>query len=276
MSAAISLCMICRNEEKTIFRCLHHVADFVDEMVIVDTGSTDRTVERARRFTDRIFDFPWVDDFSAARNFALARARGEWILILDADEVIYEAELAALRALVRGGGATGVVLDLHQFEINYDRLAFDDDIPWPSIETRVDPKLRLVRNTGWLRFVGRIHESLDSTRPSDMDVRPQIKFAHYRDRSTKQARHDYYMSLEEEALMSEPRNSNAHYNALEAYVMRGWRDHFNQAARLVSYIEPRFVRRFDELRRRLEEIGWHGESGLIAALIATNSSAGSR
>lgn len=276
MSAGISLCMICRNEEKTIFRCLHHVADFVDEMVIVDTGSTDRTVERARCFTDQILDFPWVDDFSAARNFGLSRARGEWILILDADEVIYEAELAALRELVRGGGLTGVVLDLHQFEVNYDRIAFDDDIPWPSIETRVDPKLLLVRNTGSLRFVGRIHESLDSSRPADRDIRPHLKFAHYRDRNTKRAKQDYYMSLEEEAFMSEPRNSNAHYNALETYVLRGWQERFNQAARLVSYVEPRFVRRFDDLRRRLEELGWHGEAGLIAALVARNSSGGAR
>lgn len=276
MSPAISLCMICRNEEHTIFRCLHHVADFVDEMIIVDTGSTDRTVERARCFTDRIFDFPWVDDFSAARNFSLARARGEWILILDSDEVVYEAELAALQALVRDGGATGVVLDRHEFEVDYDRLSFDDDIAWPAIETRVEPKLRLVRNTGSLRFVGRVHESLDSARPADMDVRPHLKFAHYRDRNTKPAKHDYYMSLEEEALMAEPRNSNAHYNALEAYVMRGWQDRFNQAARLVSYVEPRFLKQFDELRRRLDEIGWHGESGLIAALVARNSPAGSR
>jgi len=275
MSAAVSLCMICRNEEKTIFRCLHHVADFVDEMVIVDTGSTDRTVERARHFTDLIFDIPWVDDFSAARNFSLARASGEWILILDADEIIYEAELAALRELVRRG-VTGVVLDRHEFEVNYDRLAFDDDIPWPSIETRVEPKLRLVQNTGSLRFVGRIHESLDTTRPADTDVRPRLKFAHYRDRNTKPAKHEYYMSLEEKALISEPRNSNAHYNALEAYVMRGSQERFNQAARLISYIEPRFVRQFDELRRQLDEIGWHGESGLIAALVARNSSAGSR
>ena len=276
MSASISLCMICRNEEATIFRCLHHVADFVDEMVIVDTGSTDRTVERARRFTDRIFDFPWADDFSAARNFSLARARGAWILILDADEVIYDAELAELRALVSGGHPTGVVLDRHEFEVNYDRLAFDHDIRWPAIETRVEPKLRLVRNTGSLRFVGRIHESLDAARPADLDIRPSLKFAHYRNRQMTQAKHDYYMGLEEESLMSEPRNSNAHYNALEAYVMRGWQARFNQAARLVSYIEPRFVRQFDELRRRLDEIGWHAESGLIADLIATNASAGAR
>lgn len=272
MSAAISLCMICRNEERTIFRCLHHVADFVDEIIIVDTGSTDRTVERARRFTDRIFDVPWADDFSAARNHSLAQARGEWILILDADEVVYAAELAALEALVHTDGVTGVVLDRHEFEVNYDRLAFDDDIPWPRIETRVEPKLRLVRNTGSLRFVGRIHESLDPARPSDRDVRSHLRFAHYRDRNTKQAKHDYYMSLEEEALVSEPVNTNAHYNALEAYVMRGWRDRFNDAARLVSYIEPRFLRRFDELRCRLDDIGWHGESGVIAALVARNSS----
>ncbi len=274
MSTTISLCMICRNEEHTLFRCLHHVADFVDEIVVVDTGSTDRTLERARRFTDRIFEIPWVDDFSAARNFSLAQARGEWILLLDADEVIYAPELAALRALLRdraSSGLTGVVLELHEFEVDYSCLAFNDEIPWPRVETRVAPKLRLVRSTASLRFVGRIHECLDSARPSDMDVRPDVRFAHYRDKRTKQAKHDYYMRLEEAALLSEPRNSNAHYNALEAYIMRGWQDHFLQAARRIRYVDPRFVKLFDDLRCRLDDMGWHRESALIATLVAQRS-----
>jgi glycosyltransferase involved in cell wall biosynthesis len=276
MSVAISLCMICRNEEHTIFRCLSHVADFVDEMVIVDTGSTDRTVERARDFTDRIFEIPWTDDFSAARNVSLSHARGEWILILDVDEIIYEPELEAMGALVRGGDVTGVVLDRHEFLVDYNRFAFDVDIPWPGGATRVEPKLRLVRNTGTLRFAGRVHESLSCPRPSNRDVRPNLKFAHYRDKHTKPAKHAYYMSLEEQALASDPRNSNAHYNALEAYMLRGWRDHFGRGARLVSYVAPNFIGQFDELRRRVDELGWHDESRVIAALLASNSSDGLR
>ena len=70
----ISLCMIVKNEEKILTRCLDSVADLVDEIVIVDTGSTDATKKIAANYTDKIYDFTWVDDFSAARNFAFSKS----------------------------------------------------------------------------------------------------------------------------------------------------------------------------------------------------------
>ena len=69
----ISLCMIVRNEEDVLERYLKSIADVVDEIIIVDTGSVDKTKEIAKKFTDHIYDFPWVDDFSAARNFAFSK-----------------------------------------------------------------------------------------------------------------------------------------------------------------------------------------------------------
>lgn len=84
----ISLCMIVKNEEAILSRCLDTVADLVDEIVIVDTGSTDATKEIAARYTDKIYDFQWIDDFSAARNFAFSKATKEYIYTADADEVI--------------------------------------------------------------------------------------------------------------------------------------------------------------------------------------------
>ena len=68
--ATISLCMIVKNEEQVLARCLDSVADLMDEIIIVDTGSTDRTKEVAARYTDQIYDFTWIGDFSAARNFS--------------------------------------------------------------------------------------------------------------------------------------------------------------------------------------------------------------
>lgn len=88
----ISLCMIVKNEEDTISRCLDSVKDIVDEINIVDTGSTDRTKEIVRSFTERIFDFAWIDNFSAARNFAFSKATKEYIMWLDADDVILEED----------------------------------------------------------------------------------------------------------------------------------------------------------------------------------------
>ena len=84
----ISLCMIVKNEEAVLARCLDTVADLVDEIVIVDTGSTNATKEIAARYTEHIYDFTWIDDFSAARNFAFSKATKEYIYTADADEVI--------------------------------------------------------------------------------------------------------------------------------------------------------------------------------------------
>ena len=75
----ISLCMIVKNEEKLLARCLDSIADLMDEMIIVDTGSTDRTKEIAARYTDKIYDFSWIGDFAAARNFAFSKASMEYI-----------------------------------------------------------------------------------------------------------------------------------------------------------------------------------------------------
>lgn len=86
----ISLCMIVRDAERTIARCLDSVKDAVDEIVVVDTGSADRTREIVSRYTDRIYDFPWIDDFAAARNFSFERATKDYILWLDADDYLDE------------------------------------------------------------------------------------------------------------------------------------------------------------------------------------------
>ncbi|MFP9130818.1 glycosyltransferase [Niallia sp. BSM11] len=90
MDIKVSLCMIVKNEENVLDRCLSSVAHLVDEVIIVDTGSTDKTKEIASKYTSQLFDFEWINDFSAARNYAAKQATGDWILVLDADEFIDE------------------------------------------------------------------------------------------------------------------------------------------------------------------------------------------
>ena len=84
----ISLCMIVKNEENTLKRCLKSVRDIADEIIIVDTGSMDSTRQVATEFTNKIYDFPWVDDFSKARNYSFSKATKDYILWLDADDII--------------------------------------------------------------------------------------------------------------------------------------------------------------------------------------------
>ncbi|MBI2109717.1 glycosyltransferase family 2 protein, partial [Candidatus Woesearchaeota archaeon] len=84
----ISLCMIVKNEERFIAKAIESVKDFVHEIIIVDTGSTDKTIEIAKKYTSKIFNFKWTDNFSTARNFSIEQATQPWILVLDADETI--------------------------------------------------------------------------------------------------------------------------------------------------------------------------------------------
>lgn len=93
----LSLAMIVKNEQESLGHCLASVKELVDEIVILDTGSVDRTVAIARSFGARVESFTWVDDFSAARNVALARCTGDWVLVLDADEAIDALDHEAIR-----------------------------------------------------------------------------------------------------------------------------------------------------------------------------------
>ena len=148
--ATISLCMIVRDEEAVLARCLDSVRELVDEIVIADTGSTDRTKEIAERYTDRIYDFPWRDDFAAARNFAFSKATMDYILWLDADDVLLPEDAAAFAAFKAHGLAEAEAVMLPY------NTAFDEDgNPIFSYYRE-----RLVRRCIPHRWEGRVHEVL--------------------------------------------------------------------------------------------------------------------
>lgn len=95
----ISLCMIVKNEEDVIERCLKSARDIADEIIVVDTGSNDSTKEICARFTNKIFDFKWNNNFSAARNYSFSKATKEYILWLDADDVILDEDMEKFKKL---------------------------------------------------------------------------------------------------------------------------------------------------------------------------------
>ncbi len=90
--AGISVCMIVKNEEEVLARRLACVTSFADEIIVVDTGSTDKTKAIAADFTDKIYDFAWCDDFSKARNYSFSKATQDFIMWLDADDVILQED----------------------------------------------------------------------------------------------------------------------------------------------------------------------------------------
>jgi tetratricopeptide (TPR) repeat protein len=135
--------LIAKNEEKFLGACLESLHGIVDEIVIVDTGSTDRTKQIAADHGAYVFDFPWTGDFSAARNQALQISNGEWILYIDADERVQLDSASCLRAAL-----------LDESRIAYEVLLY----PRPGHTPYWI--LRLFRNHPSIRFCGIIHENL--------------------------------------------------------------------------------------------------------------------
>jgi glycosyltransferase involved in cell wall biosynthesis len=109
----LSLCMIVKNEEKFLPMCLESVKDYVDEIIIVDTGSTDKTVEIAGKYGAKIYNHPWENSFSKARNYSLKYATCDWILILDADEEIDKEDTHKLKDVIKENGVD--IIHLHVF-----------------------------------------------------------------------------------------------------------------------------------------------------------------
>lgn len=97
----VSVCIIAKNEEKYIEECLKHLMPYGFEIIVTDTGSTDRTKEIAAKYADKVLDFEWINDFSAARNFCASHASNNWILALDCDEYVNKLDVAQLRILMQ-------------------------------------------------------------------------------------------------------------------------------------------------------------------------------
>ena len=147
----ISLCMIVKNEEDVIARCLDSVRDLVDEINIVDTGSTDKTKEIVKQFTDRIFDFEWIHHFADARNFSFQQATCDYILWLDADDVLMAEDQEKFKALKES-----LTPDIDAVSMNY-HLSFDNEGNASSLLRRN----RLVRREKQFRWIGAVHEYLE-------------------------------------------------------------------------------------------------------------------
>lgn len=163
----LSLCMIVRDEARCLARALRSALPCCPDLVVVDTGSCDATREVARGFGARVFDLPWGDDFSAARNFALARARGDWALILDADEALGPAAPEALQALVERPAADAYRVMTRNYS---GAQALEGWRPCARGEegmARGAPgwfpswKIRLFRRLSGVRFVNRVHELVE-------------------------------------------------------------------------------------------------------------------
>jgi tetratricopeptide (TPR) repeat protein len=156
----LSLCMIVRDEQEMLPRCLEAAAGAVDEIVIVDTGSRDQTIEIARSFGARVIERPWTGSFAEARNASFDAANGDWLIYLDADEVLVREDAALLRALTGRTWREAFYLS----ETSYTGDAEEGSAV-------VHNALRMFRNRPEYRFEGRLHEQIAHRLPGYLPER---------------------------------------------------------------------------------------------------------
>jgi glycosyltransferase involved in cell wall biosynthesis len=145
----LSLCMIVRDEEQNLVHCLKSIKDAVDEIIVVDTGSKDRTPEIAADFHAKVLRYPWQDDFAAARNFSISAATGDWIFVLDADEELEGNCQGQLRSLIKDTQVDGFRIWQRNFT------------PPGELCRYYDLRLtRIFRNSPSYRFEGIVHEQI--------------------------------------------------------------------------------------------------------------------
>lgn len=206
----ISVCIIAKNEEKRIEKCLASVKPYGFEIVVVDTGSTDRTKEIASRYADKVLDFVWCDDFAAARNFSLRAADNNWIFMLDCDEWIKDIDVE---------------------ELNYFRKHLSDSVGTISRENLVTENGRLILNNTdhterffnkkLYHYTGIIHEQLTPIRGTELPcllLHTTIEHTGYdmtpEERIAKGKRN---LSLLHKQLEQEPQNPYVYYQLGKGY-----------------------------------------------------------
>lgn len=147
----ISACMIVKNEEENILNCIKSFKEYMTEIIVVDTGSTDRTIELAEQMGAKVYSIPWQEDFAATKNYAIAKAQGDWILFLDADEYFSKQTMKKAYQWLK------------KYYCNYDAFLskmINIDVDDGNKELDFFYTVRFFRNTSNIRYEGAIHEQL--------------------------------------------------------------------------------------------------------------------
>lgn len=155
----VSVCIIAKNEEKYIEQCLRHLIKYGVEIIVADTGSTDQTKEIAAKYTKNVYDFEWIDDFSAARNFAASKASNNWILAIDCDEYIKDIDISKLRIMMQKYNKLIGTIELRNIFTDEDN----------TLKYQTDKVLRFY-NKNFYHFKYRIHEQIVPKDEKDLDT----------------------------------------------------------------------------------------------------------
>ncbi len=250
----VSACMIVRDEERHLRESLQRVRPAVDDLVIVDTGSTDATVTIAQEFGARVFHFPWCDDFSAARNESLRHALGEWIIWVDADDELVEQESGALRRLCSEApdGVSAYWVPCHSVNNAEGEVGV------------IVRQCRLFRNHHGIEFRGLVHEQpLLATAPLDQDRVFVRHWGYVADPQVLAAKCERNRKLLERSIAEAPSDAFLYYSLGKQYV---WQHAYEQALDVLN----RGLRRWEQLGS--PEAPYVGPMFAVAACCALNLS----
>jgi glycosyltransferase involved in cell wall biosynthesis len=230
----VSLCMITRDEEDFLPNCLASVRGVVDEIIVVDTGSTDRTIAIAREHGAFVREVAWTGDFSAARNVSLEMATREWILVLDADEEIHHEDRARVRDLIADKDAEAYMVRIHNLM---------GDATHPDVE--VAASIRLFRNRWGYRFSGTLHEqvgeNIQKQRPGTVFAPSGLRIHHYgylAGLSRTAAKSERNLKLAEEQARTHPEDGFVLFNLGVEYQRLG---RFEESAKSMELAQARAV-----------------------------------
>ncbi|TAN45967.1 MAG: glycosyltransferase [Nitrospirae bacterium] len=213
----LSLCMIVKNEEMNIGRCLNSIKSVADEIIVVDTGSSDRTKAIAEVFGAKVFDFGWNDNFSDARNCSLSFARGDYIFVLDADEVISKRDFNVLEAMLLNDGDLAYQFVTRNYVSNINLFGWQPNDGWYKEEAGTGwfptLKVRLFPNDERIFFKHPVHELVEDSL-KDIGCRMEIAdlpVHHYGfvDSGQEQNKSLLYYRYGKSKLEKEPENVNA-------------------------------------------------------------------
>lgn len=198
---SIALCMIVRDEEAFIDDCLKSVEGFVDEMVIVDTGSKDRTIEIAEKYGASIHKFKWNGSFADARNFALKQVTSDWVLALDADEHLDAGSKPVIENAVSSGNAEA-------FDLTVCNYLSDG----PDKDVEISVRCSLFANKPEYRYIGRVHEQIGQsiTENGGRAARCQAVIYHYGYRpevKTRRKKHEKYVEMLKKEVAGNPESA---------------------------------------------------------------------
>ena len=206
----ISICMIVKDEEDCLARCLQCASAIADEIIVVDTGSVDTTKAIARKFTPHIYDFAWCDDFSAARNFSFSKGTKDYLMWMDADDIITPSDLIKLQTLKQ---TLDPAVDVVMMRYN---TGFDAD----GHVTFSYFRERLIKNHKGYRWMDPVHEYIP---PTGRILNADCAITHQKTHPTLPGRNlNIYRKMQADGVLFTPRN--LFYFARELYQNRDWKE----------------------------------------------------